>query len=298
MKTYIKVLIVLGILAIVLMLGTNYFISKIFERDAVVKAVEENINTRFDVQDISVNIFSTTPSIELNEIKFAPRDQYADDQVKVKDRPEIASENIYLSELEINIDIPHLIKTEGEIISEVIIGKGSSLNSSEIMDQLISSLDDMSKLGIELDDFFDKIVLDDDVEVKTLFVDGKISFMKDLNLVTGDYDLTLTKESWFDLDNNEHKFNGYVMLSKNSSDKIFIQIDKLIGQKTSQATDRGYSVDTKKIKDKLLADLVKDNRIVIKFISQGNIFDPEVSISNAPGSMEQIVEEAINDAMK
>jgi hypothetical protein len=297
MKTYIKVLIVLGILAIVLMLGTNYFISKIFERDAVVKAVEENINTRFDVQDISVNIFSTTPSIELNEIKFAPRDQYADDQVKVKDRPEIASENIYLSELEINIDIPHLIKTEGEIISEVIIGKGSSLNSSEIMDQLISSLDDMSKLGIELDDFFDIIVLDEDVEVKTLFVDGKISFMKDLNLVTGDYDLTLTKKSWFDLDNNEHKFNGYVMLSKKSSNKIFIQIDKLIGQKTSQATDRGYSVDTQKIKNKVLADLVKDNRI-IKFISQGNIFDPEVSISNAPGSMEQIVEEAINDAMK
>jgi hypothetical protein len=298
MKTFVKVLIVLGIIAIVIMLSVNYFISKMFEREEVVFVVEENLDTRFDVKDIDVNIFSTTPSIQLEDIKFAPRDQYADDQVKVKNRPEIDSENVYLSKLELNIDIPHLIKTEGEIISEVIIGKGSSFNSSETMDQLLSSFDNLSKLGIELDGLSDKIVLDDDVEVKTLFVDGKISFMKDLNLVTGDYDLTLTKESWFDLDNNEHKFNGYVMLSKNSSDKIFIQIDKLIGQKTSQATDRGYSVDTKKIKDKLLADLVKDNRIVIKFISQGNIFDPEVSISNAPGSMEQIVEEAINDAMK
>lgn len=298
MKTFIKVLIVLGILAIVIMLSVNYFISKMFDREAVVFAVEQNLDTRFDVQDISVNIFSTTPSIHLEDIKFAPRDQFADDQVKVKDRPEITSENVYLSELELNIDIPHLIKTEGEIISEVIIGAGSLINNSGTIDQLVSSLDNLSKLGIELDDFSDKILLDDDVEVKTLFVDGKISFMKDLNLGTGDYDLTLTKDSWFNLENNEHKFNGYVMLSKESSEKIFKQLDKIINEKTSKATDNGYSVNKQKIKDKLLADLVKENRIFVKFISQGNISDPKVSISNSPGSMEKIVEEAIKDEMK
>jgi len=54
MKTFIKVLIVLGILAIIIMLSANYFISKAIDRGSVVKVVEENLNTRFDLKEISI----------------------------------------------------------------------------------------------------------------------------------------------------------------------------------------------------------------------------------------------------
>ena len=298
MKTFIKVLIVLGILVIVVMLGTNYFISKIFQRDAIVLAVEENVNARFDIQDASVNIFSTTPSIKLEDVKFAPRDQYADNLVDVEDRPEITAEFIHLSELKFNIDIAHLIKTENEIISEIVIGEGSSISDAKTLDQLRSSLSVLSKTGFDLDILSGKIELQDDVEVKTLFVDGKISFLEDLNLEAADYNLSLTKDSWFDIEDNSHKFHGNFLLSKEESDKIIVNIDKFIDEKISKATDNGYSVDKKNIKDKLLKGLVKDNRILINFTSQGNINDPEISLSSAPESLDKIVEDAVKESLK
>ncbi|MBN2788603.1 MAG: hypothetical protein JXR69_00275 [Candidatus Delongbacteria bacterium] len=298
MKTFIKVLIILGILAIVFMLGINYFISRLIDREAVTFAVEENIDTRFDVQDISVNIFSTTPSIHLEDIKFAPRDEYADDQVAVKDRPEITSENLYLTEFEINIDIVHVIRSEGEIISEIIIGKGSSVNSSEILDELLSSIEKLSEYGIELEGLSDKLVLDDDLKVKTLFKDGKVSFLEDLKLAALGYDIVLTSKSWINLDSKENNLKGYVMLSEENSDQIFKQIDSIIDDKTSNISTHGYSVDKNKIKEKVLSGMVKDQRIVIFFESSGIISDPEVIVSSSFGSIEKIAEEAINDAIK
>ncbi|NOR45148.1 MAG: hypothetical protein GQ534_06125 [Candidatus Delongbacteria bacterium] len=298
MKTFIKVLIVLGILAIVVMLGTNYFISRIFQRDAIVKVVEENLNTRFDLKDVSVNIFSTSPSIKLKDIKFAPRDKYADDQIDADDRPEITSEFVYLSELKLNIDIAHLFQSGNEVISEIVIGKGSSISDAKTLDKLRSSLAVLSKTGFDLDILSGKIELQDDVEVKTLFVDGKISFLEDLNLEATDYDLALAKDSWFDIEDNSHKFHGNFLLSKEESEKILENIDKYIDEKTSKATDNGYSVDKNNIKDKLLSGLVKDDRIIIDFISEGNINDPNVSLSSAPESLEKIVEDAVKEALK
>ena len=298
MKTFIKVLIVLGILAVLFMLGVNYFISSMFEREAIVLAVEENIDTRFDVQDVDVNIFSTAPSIKLEDVKFAPKDQYVDDKIRVEDRPEITSETVYLRNLELNIDIVHLIKTEKEIISEITIGEGSSVSSSGILEGLKSSLSGFSDAGFDIDILSDKLTLDADLEIKTLFVDGKISFLKDLNLKALDYDLSLTKESWFNIEDNSHQFQGMFLLSEDRSKEIFKDIDNIIDEETSPAIDNGYTVDKNEIKDKLLEGMVKDDRIYVKFTSTGNINDPEFTLSSSPESLEKIVEGAVKEAIK
>jgi len=75
-------------------------------------------------------------------------------------------------------------------------------------------------------------------------------------------------------------------------------IDKFIDEKTSQVTDHGYSIDKKKIKNKLLSGMIKDGRIFVDFISQGDISDPEVSLSSSPKSLEKIVEEAVEETTK
>ncbi|MCK4981076.1 MAG: hypothetical protein KAS62_11820, partial [Candidatus Delongbacteria bacterium] len=286
------------ILAIIIMLGTNYFISKIFERDAIVKSVEENVNTRFDLKDVSVNIFSTKPSIKLKDIKFAPRDEYADDRVDVEDRPELTSEFVSITSLELNVDVIHLIKSDDEIISEITIGEGTSISEAGTLKKLQSSLSEFSKAGFDLDMLSEKIILQDDIEVRTLFTENKVSFLDDLNLKAVDYDLTLTKDSWFNVENNDHEFHGNFLLSEDGSDKVLENIDKYIDEKTSDAIDNGYSVDKKEIKDKLLTGLIRDDRILIEFVSQGNINDPVVTITSTPESLEKIVEDAVKGGLK
>ena len=295
MKTFIKVLIVLGILAIVLILSANYFISRIIDRDSVVRVVEENLNTRLDLKDINVNIFSTTPSLKLNDVKFAPRDEYADEGVHIDERSELESATVTLTSVKFNVDVVHLFRSGDEIISEISIGESSSISEAGALDKFKSSLSTLSDIGVDLKFLSEKIELQNEITLKTLFVDGKISFIDDINLETANYRLSLTKNSWFDLGSNDHKFQGYFLLSADESEKILNKVDKYIDEKTSDATDNGYSVDKKKIKEKLLKGLIRDNRILIDFISQGNINDPEVNFSSVPESLEKIVEEAVRD---
>ena len=275
------------------MLSANYFISKAIDRDSVVKVIEENLNTRFDLKEININLFSTTPSLKLNDVKFAPRDEYADDQVNIEDRPELESAIVSLTSIKFNIDIVHLFRSGDEIISEISIGEGSNISEAGTLDKFKSSLSTLSDIGVNLEFLSENIELQKDVEIKTLFVAGKVSFLEDLNLETADYDLTLTKDSWFDLDDNSHEFQGNFLLSTDESEKIFNKVDKYIDEKTSKATDNGYSVDKNKIKDKLFEGMIQDDRIYVKFTSHGDISEPEVSLSSSPESLEKIVEDAL-----
>ena len=75
--------------------------------------------------------------------------EYADDRVDVEDRPELTSEFVHLSELKLNIDIVHLIKNENEIISEIVIGEGSSISDTKTLDKLKSSLSVLYKTGFD-----------------------------------------------------------------------------------------------------------------------------------------------------
>ncbi|MDA3838248.1 MAG: AsmA family protein [Candidatus Delongbacteria bacterium] len=471
MKKFFKIIIVLIILFILLIVGVNIYITKYFDRDIIVKQVEANLNTRFDLKNIEIGIFSTTPSLILDEIKFAKRDKYANEKIHIDERPELQTDIISIEKIELkanlmpllqkkfvlnkflitkpkfeiivkdngknsvtplfdppagksvttstvtektertetevieketkeisasepktdtktdkpftNKDLPiaadlnqigiedaridifvektqqklivndldvlissididpkdlvnHnkatiqfnsdiiitdkedneqaklLIKSQGdiepfdlktgeinpEIIYNITIGKSSFISGLVALEKLKTTLSTLSKIGIDLKILSKKAELTKDAETKIKYKEGKVSFLEDLTLETKGYDLALSKDSWFNVLNNQHNFAGNLLISKGESEKILKEVDKFIDEQSAKIKNKEIEFDTAKIKKELLAGLVQDGRIKIEFSSKGDISDPKVKITAVPPSLSKIIQDAVTDAVK
>jgi hypothetical protein len=83
--------IIIGLILFVLLalFALKIYLENYFDKNIIVREVEANTNARFELEDISIGLFSFTPSLELDKVKIGKRDQYADDKVHIDERPKM-----------------------------------------------------------------------------------------------------------------------------------------------------------------------------------------------------------------
>ena len=76
MKLALKILGVLILLALAAPIGLAMWLQSYVSADYLVKMTEENCNCRAQLDSTSLSLFSWPPTLRLNGIKLAPRDEH------------------------------------------------------------------------------------------------------------------------------------------------------------------------------------------------------------------------------
>lgn len=134
--------IIIGIILLVLLIlvGLKIYLENYFDKNIIVEQVEANTNARFELEDISIGLFSFTPSLELDKVKLGQRDKYADDKVNIDKRPKMENEIVSIDNIELKANLFPLLQKKFElnkfIISEpkmkLSIGKKGDNNISQL----------------------------------------------------------------------------------------------------------------------------------------------------------------------
>lgn len=454
-KWIFRIIIGLILLVLLVLFGLKIYLENYFDKNIIVREVEANTNSRFELEDISIGLFAFKPYLELNKVKLGQRDKYADDKVHIDERPKMENEIVSIENIElkanlfpllhkkfelnkfiisepkmklsigkkgdnnlspllkstkdqdyssqndeieeeaaedsseetaaaetnsdepakefnakdvpiaaelnqigiekgeidiffktteqrflisdlyivisqidfdpknleqhnkahIKIDTDLLIsnkenkeqaklilrshadirpmdpktgKIEPEALYDLTIGEGSFLVALVAMEKVKSSLSTLDQMGLDMSLLSKKAVVNKDANTKIRYKEGKISFEEELKVETGDYDITIQKDGWFNVLNNQHSFKGNLLVSKSESDKLLKNVDSYIDEQISKA--KGVKIDKAQVKKDLLSGIVKDGRVSIDFSSKGDISDPDVKVTVLPPSLTKIIQ--------
>lgn len=454
LKWIFRIIIGFILLVILILFGIKIYLENYFDRNIIVEQAEANTNARFELEDISIGLFSLTPSLELDKIKISPKDEFVENKVHIDKRPKIENELISIDNIELKANLFPLLHKKFElnklIISEpkmkLTIGKKGSNNITDIfkktgssdvsdydeqeyqaveetaeessksetssedpakefnakdvpiaaelnqigiekgeidilfkatdqrflisdlyivisqidfdpknleqhnkahikidtdllisnkdnkeqaklilrshadirpmnpitgkiepealydltikegsfivalvaMEKVKSSLSTLDQMGLDLSLLSKKAVVEKDANTKIRYKDGKVSFEEELKVETGDYDITITKDGWFNVLNNQHSFKGNLLVSKSESDKLLKNVDSYIDEQINKA--KSVKIDKAQVKKDLLSGIVKDGRVSIDFSSKGDISDPDVKVTVLPPSLTKIIQ--------
>lgn len=169
--------------------------------------------------------------------------------------------------------------------------QGSYIDGLSILDALSGKLPMLAESGIHLDSLSKKAELLHNVDIALNYSNHRITFMKEVVFGTANYDLSLDTGSWLNITTNEHSFKGAVLASKQESDKAVSGIDSFIQSKIKQ----GNPIE---IRNKLLGNLLKGDRINLPFISNGNIKSANVQLAVTLPSVLELTKGIMGDILK
>lgn len=159
------------------------------------------------------------------------------------------------------------------------------------MDALAGNLPVLSNAGIKLDGFSKKANLTSDVNISINYYSSKITLLNQVVFPTPNYDLTLEKNNWIQLETNEHYFKGAVLASKAESDKAVSGVDSAI--KAQLKKDNPME-----IRNRILGNLIQNDRVNLPFTSTGSIKSPNVQLAVTLPSILDLAKGLIGDKLK
>lgn len=102
------------------LLGGLYYLKSLLNPSFVVENLESNLNTRAELSELEINLFSILSSIELKGLKLAYRDEIADKGIPLEEREPLKNPLIQLDTVKIGLSIPALISKK-IAISEIMV---------------------------------------------------------------------------------------------------------------------------------------------------------------------------------
>ncbi len=184
------------------------------------------------------------------------------------------------------------------IVYRIRLKQESFISSLIALDQLKESLSALSRIGLNMEKLTQKAELSKDTETGIAYKNGRISFVHDLSFPTQHYDLYIRKNSWANIINIQHGFNGHLVLSKEASASALADVDQFIEKQAAALAEKKVAIDTNKIRDQLLDGLVKDGRIFLGFTSKGNMRKPVIKLTVTPPSLEAVLKDTLKDTVQ
>lgn len=108
------------ILFLGLAIGVWFYLPALFNRDFIVKQIETHFNCRVDVEKIYLNLFNIFSSLEIEGIKVAKRDYYADFGIVLSQRPSIENPEFYIQKVELQFSFLYLVKKKFRVLRFMI----------------------------------------------------------------------------------------------------------------------------------------------------------------------------------
>ncbi|MCB1159648.1 MAG: hypothetical protein KDK45_19265, partial [Leptospiraceae bacterium] len=168
--------------------------------------------------------------------------------------------------------------------------KGSYVTAMAAFDALNSQLQGL--LSSDMKSLSEKAELEEDASFQASYGHGVLTFKDDIRLPTKHYTMSLKKESWIQVTNNQHLFHADMTFSRNDSKPLIDSIQTSL--KTAQLSEENL----KKIQDKILSGFIKEDMLFLTFKSSGNVANPDLSIVSPLPSLKDILKDALSEGLK
>ncbi len=142
-KWLFRIVLFVVFVVVVGLFALKIYLEKYFDKDIIVKAVESETNSRFELSDVSIGIFSFTPSLEIDGIKLGKRDKYADEKVHIDERPKMEGEIVSVEKIELKANLIPLFDKRFELnkfiiqrpVARLVLGEEGQDNLSPLLGQ-------------------------------------------------------------------------------------------------------------------------------------------------------------------
>lgn len=175
---------------------------------------------------------------------------------------------------------------------EVKMLEDSFLSGFAAFDSIAGELPMLNQAGLKLDKLKEKAVLSKDVKFEVEYSNGKITFLDEPTFPSKNYDLQIVKGSYIVATTNYHEMKMGVLYDEGESKKSIAGVDEKI-----KAATKGNG-DPKEYRNKILGNLIKDDRLNIPFRTYGDLRNPNVELGVSVGSLTDLVGGAVKDAIK
>lgn len=264
------------------------------------KIALENSKIRVHLQKTAQDILLTINRFTLSDIKINPKDLAHENSVNFSSSLSLSASGVsgqkglmLISELNGNI-VPFDQNTgyvNPAVSLDAALKKNSYISGFAVFDSFASGLPMLDNIGLQMDKFREKAVLEKDAKVKIFFHDAVISFAEGAEFSTKYFQLNIDKGARIIPVLNEHKFSGSVMLSEPDSKEALAKFEKTVSEKAGKQ-------DVSSIKNEILKAITKDGKIFIPFSSEGSISSPSVKILVPLPSLADLLKGAAVDMLK
>ena len=158
-----------------------------------------------------------------------------------------------------------------ETVYNLILEKGSYLKKVVLYSTMPNVLYELAKFGLNFDNIENIENLTDTVFTVT-FYRGKLELKKNVTLMTEQFALELFTDSWFQVMDNEHYFIGSVIIYKKELSQVVNGVEDFLRSTIKE-------LPTRRLQKLLLPTLVKNDKLILPYVSSGNIRSPNVNFS-------------------
>lgn len=159
---------------------------------------------------------------------------------------------------------------------------GSFVDVMPMLDAIESKIGDLENYGIKVED----LNLKGDIKKESLlhlrYHDDRYTLLGDTDFPFAQYTLTLAEGSWYDADDNEHAFEPKILLSPESTEKALLKVDEFV-------EDKVKIVSPKDAREVITKYFMEEGRLSVKFESDGDLGDPDVSLSSELPDLSEIL---------
>ncbi|HNI98615.1 MAG TPA: hypothetical protein PL169_21300 [Leptospiraceae bacterium] len=260
----------------------------------------ENSRVRVHLQRTAQDILLTVNEFALSDIKVNPNDLTKENSVNFSSSLSLSASGtsgqkglMLISELSGNI-VP-FDRNTGYVNPAVTLlaalKKNSYISGFAVFDSFASGLPVLENIGLKMDKFREKAVLEKDAKAKIFFHDTVISFAEGAEFSTKYFQLNIDKGARIIPVLNEHSFSGSVQLSDPDSREVLGKFEKTL-------SERAGKQDISSIKNEIIKAITKEGRIFIPFHSEGSISSPSVKIPVPLPSLTDLLKGAAVDMLK
>jgi hypothetical protein len=198
--------------------------------------------------------------------------------------------------LETDGDLKPFVEKTGlvnpSVVYDVRMKENSFLSGFAAFDAISGEMPLLSQAGLKLDKLKEKSILKKDVKFKVAYSDGKVTFLDEPTFPSKNYDLQIVKGSFIVITTNYHEMKMGMLYDEEESKKSIGGVDAKIKEAT-----KGQG-DPKELRNKVLGNLIKDERIFIPFKTTGDLRNPTVTLGVEIGSLADLLGGAIKGAIK
>lgn len=191
--------------------------------------------------------------------------------------------------------VPFVVKTglvNPKVIYEVTMKEDSFVSGFAAFDAIAGELPMMNQAGLKLDKLKEKAELKKDVSFKVEYSNGKVTFLDEPTFPTKNYDLQIRKGSYIVTTTNYHEMKMGMLYDEDESKKSLASLDEKIKQAT-----KGQG-DPKALRNKIVGNLIKDERLFIPFRTYGDIRNPNVELGVGLGTLTDLIGGAVKEVIK
>ncbi len=173
------------------------------------------------------------------------------------------------------------------------LAQSSFVTGFAVVDKLAGDLPDLRQAGVKMNDLAKKAELIRDVKLNVEYGRGLLKFLDDSMLPTKHYDFGLQKGSTIRLADSTHRFRGQLLASESETDVALAGLDRELTNAL-----KGTGADPKEIRNKALAQVIKDGRLHFNFLSSGPLANPNVDLLAEIPSITAMIKSAGGDVLR